>query len=204
MICVHWTLDALLEVLAAASPEIYAAREPGAGEFLIEAARRLQSQPQADDLMLWRSLSQIGAGLMNLDHFVQAQSVLHAALSALDRIKPRDLERELDTLRLLTHAQRGVAGIDAVVAVGNRIESAATSPNAPVGPAINALASAANTVSRIGDPVTKRRWLARAEAMRLLTPDLPYSGMESNPPQEGRGAAALCVDCRQRHEVARS
>ncbi len=184
-------VDALLEVLSAASPESFSAREPGASEFLVEAARRLQSHPHADDLMLWRSLSQIGAGLMNLNHFEQAQAVLESALSALDRIQPRDLKRELDTLRLLTHAQRGVADIAAVRAVGERIAAIAADASAPAGPAVNALASAASTLSRIGDPESTRRWLAQAELRRQQS--VAFSHLDAENYWRQRGWASLRI-----------
>ncbi|MBK9654200.1 MAG: serine/threonine protein kinase [Rhodanobacteraceae bacterium] len=178
-------LDALLNVLAAASPEVYAGREPRASEFLIEAARRLEQQAGDDALLIWRSHSQIGVGLMNLGRFEAAESLLQRALTALDSLWPRDLTRELDTLRFLTLAQRGSADVQAVRGVGERIARVAAEPGAPVGPAISALSSAAGTLSRLGEGRAAMAWLAQAEALRQTAPDLPVEALENYWRQRG-------------------
>ena len=178
-------LDALLNVLAAASPEIYAGREPRASEFLIEAARRLEQQAGDDALLIWRSHSQIGVGLINLGRFDAADALLQRALTALEALQPRDLTRELDTLRFLTLAQRGSADAPAVRAVGERIARVAAEPEAPVGPAISALSSAAGTLSRLGEGKAALAWLAQAETLRLSSPDLPVESLENYWRQRG-------------------
>ena len=181
----HANLDALLNVLAAASPEVYVGREPRASEFLIEAARRLEQQAGDDPLLIWRSHSQIGVGLMNLGRFDAAEALLQRALTALEVLQPRDLTRELDTLRFLTLAQRGSADAPAVRAVGERIARVAAEPGAPVGAAISALASAAGTLSRLGEGTAAMAWLAQAETLRLSSPDLPVESLENYWRQRG-------------------
>ncbi len=178
-------LDALLNVLAAASPEVYAGREPRASEFLIEAARRLEQQVGDDALLIWRSHSQIGVGLINLGRFEAAEALLQRALAALDVLQPRDLTRELDTLRYLTLAQRGGADAQAVRAVGERIARVAAEPGAPVGAAISALSSAAATLSRLGEGRAAMAWLAQAETLRLSSPELPVESLENYWRQRG-------------------
>ncbi|HWS25389.1 MAG TPA: serine/threonine-protein kinase [Xanthomonadales bacterium] len=178
-------LDALLNVLAAASPEIYAGREPRASEFLVEAARRLEQHAGDDALLIWRSHSQIGVGLMNLGRFDAAEALLQRALTALDGLQPRDLTRELDTLRFLTLAQRGGADAQAVRAVGERISRVAAEPGAPVGAAISALSSAAGTLSRLGEGSAAMAWLAQAETLRLAAPGLPVESLENYWRQRG-------------------
>ena len=185
----HANLDALLNVLAAASPEVYAGREPRASEFLVEAARRLEQQAGEDPLLIWRSHSQIGVGLMNLGRFAEAETLLRRALQALDQLAPRDLGRELDTLRYLTLAQRGGADAAAVQRVGERIARVVAEPGAPTGPAISALSSAASTLSRLGTSSAAMVWLAQAEALRQAAPEMPIEALENYWRQ--RGWAAL-------------
>jgi serine/threonine-protein kinase len=192
-------LDALLNVLAAASPEIYAGREPRASEFLVEAARRLELQAGDDPLLIWRSHSQIGVGLMNLGRFEQAEVLLQRALDALDKLAPRELGRELDTLRYLTLAQRGAADVAAAQAIGARIAVVAAERGAPVGPAISALSSAAGTLSRLGAVSVAMTWMQQAEALRQAAPELPIEALENYWRQRGWAALRMLeLDVAQR------
>jgi serine/threonine protein kinase len=184
-------LDALLNVLAAASPEVYVGEEPRASEFLVEAARRLERQVGDDALLIWRSHSQIGVGLINLGRFAEAERLLQRSLQALDRLPERDRGRELDTLRYLTLAQRGAADESAVIAVGARIARVAGEPDAPPGAAISALASAAGTLSRLGTDPLAMAWLAQAEALRQSAPQLPEESLENYWRQRGWTALRL-------------
>jgi serine/threonine-protein kinase len=184
-------LDALLNVLAAASPDVYVGAEPRASEFLIESARRLEQQVGDDALLIWRSHSQIGVGLMNLGRFAEAERLLQRALQALDRLQQREPGRELDTLRYLTLAQRGGADESAVIAVGARIARVAGEPDAPPGAAISALASAAGTLSRLGSNPLAMTWLAQAEALRQSAPQLPVEALENYWRQRGWTALRL-------------
>jgi serine/threonine-protein kinase len=184
-------LDALLNVLAAASPEVYVGEEPRASEFLVEAARRLEQQAGDDALLIWRSHSQIGVGLINLGRFAEAERLLQRSLQALDRLPQRQPGRELDTLRYLTLAQRGGADESAVIAVGARIARVAGEPDAPPGAAISALASAAGTLSRLGTDPLAMSWLAQAEALRQTAPQLPEESLENYWRQRGWTALRL-------------
>jgi hypothetical protein len=56
---------------------------------------------------------------------------------------------------------------------------------APVGPAISALSSAANTLSRLGEGRAAMAWLQQAERMRQLAPDLPIEALENYWRQRG-------------------
>ncbi len=172
-------LDALLNVLAAASPEVFVGTEPRASEFLVEAARRLEQQVGADPLLIWRSHAQIGVGLINLDRFAEAEKLLQRALRALDSLGERDRGRELDTLRYLILAQRGAAAESAVAAVGARIARVAGEPDAPAGAAISALASAAGTLSRLSANRLALAWLAQAETLRQSATGLPAESLEN-------------------------
>jgi serine/threonine-protein kinase len=184
-------LDALLNVLAAASPDVYVGVEPRASEFLVEAARRLEQHAGADPLLIWRSHSQIGVGLINLGRFVEAEQLLQRALQALDRLPARERGDELDTLRYLSLAQRGGADESAVIAVGTRMARVAAEPGAPAGAAISALASAAGTLSRMGNHPLAMTWLAQAEALRQAAPDLTPESLENYWRQRGWTALRL-------------
>ena len=111
--------------------------------------------------------------------------LLQRALAALDQVEPRDLERELDTLRYLVTAQRGFASAAQISSVGDRIAQVAAEMDAPAGAAINALASAANSLSRVGDLGRAYQWLERAEQLRLTAPQLPAPVLENYWRQRG-------------------
>ncbi|MFO1495913.1 MAG: serine/threonine-protein kinase [Lysobacterales bacterium] len=177
-------LQALLDVLAAASPEIYAGRDPKASEFLVEAAHRLEAEHQANPWLIWRSHSQIGVGLINLNAFERAEALLQTSLRALQLSPQRTTADEIDTLRYLVLAQRGRADIDAIRATGEAIAELARRPDAPPGSAISALASAANSLSRLGEFDAGRPWLALADQL-AQTPALPTQSLENYWRQRG-------------------
>lgn len=177
-------LQALLDVLAAASPEIYAGRDPKASEFLVEAAHRLEAEHQANPWLIWRSHSQIGVGLINLNAFDPAEALLQTSLRALRQSPQRTTADEIDTLRYLVLAQRGRADVDAIRATGEAIAELARRPDAPPGSAISALASAANSLSRLGAFDAGRPWLALADQL-AQTPALPTQSLENYWRQRG-------------------
>lgn len=171
-------LNALLEVLGAASPQIYAGRDPPASAFLVEAAQRLQAQPDTDPELLWLSLNQIGNGLINLGQSKSGRRILQDALSALNQAQrlPADIRagRQLDNLRLLMLSADDSVALPELQELGDQIAHVATLPEAPAEAAIGALAAAAGAFGRIGEFAQGRRLLAQAEQLRAhatLTPE---------------------------------
>ncbi len=181
-------LEAMLNVLSAASPDVFAGREPRASEFLIEAARRLEQRFSDAPDLIWRSHTQISVGLMNLNHFDTAEPLLRRALAAVQSMHPPDTARELETLRYLVLAQRGSASADEIRVVGARIALLAVRPDAPAGSAISALASAASSLSRTGDYPAAQEWLELAERVRLSAPQLTPEALENYWRQRGWSA----------------
>lgn len=157
-------LDALLEVIGAASPEVYAGHDPPASVFLAEAARRLQALPDSDPELAWQSLVQIGQGLLNLGQPAAAGPVLEAALAAAERwSQPGQATRRLVTLRLLVLTQDGAADPAGLERSTDRIVTAAAHPDAAVGEALSALATAAAAWSRAGEFARSRSLLKLAQ-----------------------------------------
>jgi len=155
-------LDALLDVIAAASPTDYAGRDPPASAVLIEASRRLRAVPAADPALVWQSQIAIGAGLVNLGRAAEAAPALDAALEALaDWPHPQQAARELDALRLLAYSAEGDAS--RLAAVHARVLAAASVEGAPPGEALSALATVAALHSRRGDFAAARRLYAVAQ-----------------------------------------
>ncbi len=155
-------LDALLDVIAAASPADYAGRDPPASAVLIEASRRLRAVPAADPVLVWQSQIAIGAGLVNLGRAAEAAPALEAALAALaDWPHPQQAARELDALRLLAYSAEGDAS--RLAAVHARVLAAASAEGAPPGEALSALATVAALHSRRGDFAAARRLYAASQ-----------------------------------------
>ncbi len=155
-------LDALLDVIAAASPTDYAGRDPPASAVLIEASRRLRAVPDSNPALVWQSQIAIGAGLVNLGHAAEAAPALDAALAALsDWPHPQQAARELDALRLLAYSAEGDAS--RLATLQTRILAAARTPGAPLGQALSALATVAALHSRQGNFAAARRLYAVAE-----------------------------------------
>ncbi|MBK8286096.1 MAG: serine/threonine protein kinase [Ahniella sp.] len=91
---------ALLEVLAAASPEHFSGRDPTASEFLADAARRIHADESQDHTAAARALTQIGVGLINLDKPGSAAGVLEQAWARMDRSPDTRVEARLDLIKL--------------------------------------------------------------------------------------------------------
>lgn len=155
-------LDALLGVIAAASPTDYAGRDPPASAVLIEASRRLRAVPAADPALVWQSQIAIGAGLVNLGRAAEAAPALEAALEALaDWPHPQQAARELDALRLLAYSAE--ADATRLAAVHARVLAAVTAGGAPPGEALSALATVAGLHARRGDFAAARQLYAVAQ-----------------------------------------
>ncbi len=159
-------LAAVLDVIGAASPEIYAGSDPRASDVLIEAARRIEAMPAADAELRWQSLVRIGAGLVNLGRYPDAAGVLDAALAAAeDAGGPEQATRRLEALGLRLWTLQGDRPEGQLEALSGQIESAATLATAQPGPALSALANAAAIWSRRGGYERGRDLLAQAEAL---------------------------------------
>lgn len=98
--------NALLEVLAAASPQHYAGRDPPASEFLIDAAERINADPMQDAVGAMRALLEIGNGLLNLGHQDAAFKVLEQAWQRAADDASISAEQRLDLLKLQALAIR--------------------------------------------------------------------------------------------------
>ncbi len=91
---------ALLEVLAAASPEHFSGRDPTASEFLVDAARRIHADESQDHIAASRALTQIGVGLINLDKPEAASVVLEQAWARMDQSAETRVDARLDLIKL--------------------------------------------------------------------------------------------------------
>lgn len=92
---------ALLDVLAAASPEHFAGQDPRASEFLADAARRIAGDPAQDDGAARRALTQIGVGLVNLGHPQAAGVTFEQAWARAEQDPETTADHRLDLLKLM-------------------------------------------------------------------------------------------------------
>jgi eukaryotic-like serine/threonine-protein kinase len=167
-------LAAVLDVIGAASPEIYAGSDPSASDVLIEAARRIEAMPAADAELRWQSLVRIGAGLVNLGRYPEAADVLDAALAAAeDAGGPEQATRRLEALGLRLWTLQSDSPDGQLEALSGLIEMAAADVSAQPGPALSALANAAAIWSQRGGYERGRRMLAQAEAFLADPRTLP-------------------------------
>jgi serine/threonine-protein kinase len=158
-------LAAVLDVIGAASPEVYAGSDPRASDVLIEAARRIEAMPAADAELRWQSLVRIGAGLINLGRYPEAARVLDAALVAAEAAGgPELVARRLEALALRLWTLGGDGAEGELEVLSARIEAAAADAAAQPGPALSALANAAAIWSRNGAHERGRQLLTQAEA----------------------------------------
>lgn len=141
-------LSAMLGVLGGANRRDYLGREPAASEFLVMAAQRLQRDFGDDPALIREALGEIGHGLINLGHEIDAEPFLSAALAATERMSDTDASQQLQLLKLLIITQD-------VPQARARAEKSATRILALAGQgspdlALDALASAAGVLSKQG------------------------------------------------------
>jgi hypothetical protein len=135
------------------------------GELLIDAATDLQRDFWHEPKLLRQTLSEIGHGLMNLGRARDAQPILMAALAAAQRDPSTPRASELGLLKLLVLSQDGEgAGFEAKRSAARIAQLAATS-GSDRGVALDALASAAGTLARIGDLDGARELFEQAERL---------------------------------------
>jgi tRNA A-37 threonylcarbamoyl transferase component Bud32/tetratricopeptide (TPR) repeat protein len=156
-------LEALLGVIGSANPGRYAGREPLVGELLVDAAADLQRDFVHDPRLLRQTLSEIGHGLMNLGRAREAEPILAAALVAAQRDRSTTRSTELGLLKLLVLAQDEPSTRAAAHRSAERIAQLAGDAGPHRGLALDALASAAGALARLGDLDAARDLFALAE-----------------------------------------
>ncbi|MGE4070475.1 MAG: serine/threonine-protein kinase [Lysobacterales bacterium] len=171
-------LNALLEVLGAASPQVYAGHDPPASAFLVEAAERLQQQGDADPELLWLSLNQIGNGLINLGRPNEGRDILQAALSALEKDTSMAVslrrQRQLDNLRLLVQTLESDTDPKLLQRFSSSIMAVSAKSEVPPAPTLGALAAAAGVAARLNEFELAQRMLdlaSRLEPRAELEPE---------------------------------
>lgn len=157
--------DALLAVIGSANPGRFAGREPAVGEWLGDAAARLQRDHAHDSLLLHRALAGIGHALMNFGRFGEAVPILQAALAAAQREHSTTPAEELGVLKLLVLAQDEPATRAGLSATAQRIAQLAAMPGGHRGIALDALASAAGSLARVGEHARANELLVLAEQL---------------------------------------
>lgn len=166
--------DSLLDLLAIATPGDFGAREPGVGEFLLDAAAALREHAEPE--LTWRSHVQIAVGLINLGRAEDADRLLRLARASLDAWPEAGAERRWTTLRLLALVYPAAQRADfsrfaaEVLAESERAQASES--------AIRALSATAQRASKLGEMVSARACLAQAERLRLAVPPLSTAMLE--------------------------
>jgi serine/threonine-protein kinase len=149
-------LAALVDVIAAVSPDRYRGIEPPAGDVLLAASEALaRSQPSRASASIGMAQSQLAAGLINLGRGKAAADVLERALDT--DLSP---DQAIQALRLwsLVVEDRATA-----TTLASRIQSLVA--DAAPGPALSALASIAAALAQQGERDLAIQLLANAAAI---------------------------------------
>lgn len=141
-------LSAMLGVLGGANRRDYLGSEPAASQFLVMAAQRLQRDFGDDPALIHEALGEIGHGLVNLGHEVEAEPILVAALEAAERMPDTDANQQLRILKLLIITQDVPAARARAEASAKRILALAASASPDI--ALDTLSSAAGILSKHG------------------------------------------------------
>jgi tRNA A-37 threonylcarbamoyl transferase component Bud32 len=160
--------DALLSVIGSANPGRFAGREPTVGEALIDAATRLERDFAHDPRLLRETLSEIGHGLLNLGRGRDAEPILRAALDAAEGDPAVTPGNRLGLLKLLVISQDEAPFAESARVTASRIVALALQPETPRGAALDTIASAAGSLSRLGDHAGADRLFAQAD---MIDPD---------------------------------
>lgn len=184
-------LQVLMDVLGAASPMDYVGREPTASDFLRNAAGRIAAHPHLDPAIRWRSLEQIGHGLLNLGQESVAAEWLEQAATA-QRVDPAvGPTQQLDLLRLRFTA----LAAPGLHAAGRRAldELSALQHHPSLQPEIlaDALARAAAMCARQDQAAEAMALLAAADRRLAAVQDPNPALAESVRRQQGRVALML-------------
>ncbi len=186
-------MAALLDVIGSANSGVYAGRDPLASDLLITAADRLIRDAADDPELLRSALSEIGHGLLNLGRTADAERILQSAVKAMDREGDATPKQALGLLKLLALTQDTPASEVGLRATAARIELMSNDAKAPSGLAIDALASAAGSLSRIGAFEDATRFFAVADELWRRHPEARASERENYLRQRG-WAALRAVD----------
>ncbi len=141
-------LSAMLGVLGGANRRDYLGREPAAGEFLEMAAQRLQRDFGDEPALIHEALGEIGHGLVNLGHEVEAEPILVAALQATERMPDTDANLQLRLLKLLIITQEVPEARTRAEASAKRILALAAQGSPDL--ALDTLSTAAGILSKHG------------------------------------------------------
>lgn len=177
---------ALLSVVGSANPGRFAGREPPVGEWLIDAAARLQHDFGHAPRLLHEALGGIGHGLLNLGRGDEAAAVLQGAVAALRQDPRATPSEELGLLKLLVLARGSAAQVRAAA---DRIAVLAARPDADPGLAIDALGSVGGAASRLGDVGVMQA--AFGQAQHLLERGVSTTAPQRENFWRQRGWAAL-------------
>jgi eukaryotic-like serine/threonine-protein kinase len=169
-------LDAMMNLLGAASPRHYAGRDPHASEFLLRAAADLQQRYGEDPALLQRALSEIGHGLINLGKPQQAEPLLRAAVAALEHDTSATTAGKLASYKLLAAVQDRPEDAPALRATAARIEALAARDDVDAGVAVDALGAAGGALSRLGEFAAADVLFARGDALLAAAPVQAGSG----------------------------
>lgn len=181
-------LDAMLDVLGAASPHHYAGRDPTASEFLRHAAELLQREREQDPALLQRALSEIGHGLINLGKPHEAEPVLRAAVQALEQDASASTAGKLGSYKLLALVQDGPQALPALRQTAARIAALATDSDADTAAAVDALGAAAGALARSGDFATAQPLFDLGDRLVDSVPAQASSALENYWRQRGWSA----------------
>lgn len=187
--------EALLEVLAAASPQDYAGRDPPASEFLIDAANRIQADPHQDAASIVRALSEIGNGLLNLGRPGAAWTVLEQAWQRAGDDAGISADRRLDLLKLQALAidPEQATALEQARAIQMRLQTwVPRSGTAGLG--LSAEAALGAVYADLEDRERALQLFANAAPDRIPA-SLPAAQAENSLRQRGRGLLKLGEPC---------
>lgn len=182
-------LQALLGIIAAANPGRYAGREPPVGELLVQVAGHLQVESADDPHLLQQALGGIGHGLLNLGRAGDAEPVLLAAVAALARDPAADVAGEIGLLKLLVLALDDPSSLPVARRSAGRLHELAASHHATRGAALDALASSAAALARLGDIDAAQRLFVDVDALGVGEDTM--SGAQAENYWRQRGLVAL-------------
>ncbi len=170
-------LSAMLGVLGGANRRDYLGREPAASEFLVMAAGRLQHDFGDDPALIRDALGEIGHGLINMGHEVEAEPILVAAIDATERMPDTDADAQVGLYKLLVITQIAPEARVRAEVSAQRISELAALASPDI--AIDALSSAAGILSIHGLFDLCTSMYDRADTLMARAHDLRPSAEEN-------------------------
>ncbi|AVP96624.1 hypothetical protein C7S18_05145 [Ahniella affigens] len=183
--------NALLEVLAAASPQHYAGRDPPASEFLVDAANRIHADPEQDATGAMRALLEIGNGLLNLGRQEPAFTVLEQAWQRAGDEPLISGNQRIDLLKLQALAidPKSESALERADRIRQRLQQWSPRCREP-GLVLAAETALGGVYAHLNDRERALELFARA-APDQLPPSLPAHNAESSLRERGRGLLRL-------------